>query len=94
MKDIIISGILIFGMYQIYIRCSLLRKERDLINERHSVELETERRKQVAYFREILKYKFGSQILAQLPDYETMVSSSKPLIAKNWVEADKIVNLN
>jgi len=94
MKDIIISGLLIFGMYQIYIRCSLFRKERELDNERHEVEMYTERKKQVEYFREILKYKFGAQILNQLPDYNAMINSNKPLVTNEWVEVDKLVNLN
>lgn len=53
-----------------------------------------ERNKQVYYFRTRMINMFSFRIDLIMPPYDDMLKSEKPLEAKEWIDVDKLVNLN
>lgn len=88
MYSIIISAtialIYIFGTWFMWKQDRLL----------HKIRMRNERAEQVIYFKIYVLNTFGVQACQSLPDYDTMLNSDKPLVVKEWVEVDKIINLN
>lgn len=56
--------------------------------------MQLERNEQLYHFRVRIIYLFGEKAYNQLPHWEVMLNSDKPLMVKEWVEVDKIINLN
>lgn len=66
-------------------------------NERkksHELDMKWQRSEQIHHFRSRLAYEFTEDIDNAMPSYEEMLHSDRPLIAKEWVNVDKLVNLN
>ena len=64
-----------------------------LSKRNHRLKMQLERNKQVYAFRMRLIHEMPN-VWNAMPDYETMLRSDKPLIASEWVNVDKLVNLN
>lgn len=60
----------------------------------HRLKMQLERNEQIYHFRVRIIYLFGEKAYNQLPHWEVMLNSDKPLVVKEWVEVDKLVNLN
>lgn len=84
----ILSGLIVM-LYAIYQWQSTVKRKM-----MHKHAMQQERNKQVFYLRQYVSNTFGEQAWQNLPDYATMLNSDKPLVAKEWVEVDKLVNLN
>jgi len=70
-----------------------------LSKREHRLKMELERIEQVYHFRMRMMYVFGANwsidnVADFMPSYEEMVKSDKPLVASEWVNVDKLVNLN
>jgi len=77
----------------------LKRKNDKLAKRKHELDMELERIEQVYHFRMRMMYVFGANwsidnVADFMPSYEAMVKSDKPLVASEWVNVDKLVNLN
>lgn len=83
---IAIVGILILNY-------SSFKKQR-AINEIHRIEMLQQRNHQVSYFRIRLLNRFNVGVITCMPSYDEMLYSDKPLEAKEWVDVDKLINLN
>jgi hypothetical protein len=81
----IVSAISLLWLIGCYVR-------RRIDRQVHELRMKQERNKQVFYFRERLRYKFGEG--AYMPDYQAMLNSDKPLVAKEWINVDELINLN
>lgn len=60
----------------------------------HKILMEYERIQQVKHFRQRLIHEFDCKIVRFMPTHNEMLNSNKPLIAKEWVNVDQLVNLN
>lgn len=60
----------------------------------HKIMMRRERNKQVYLFRLMMINRFGHKIDECMPEYAEMLESDKPLVAKEWVKIDELVNLN
>lgn len=69
-------------------------KEQAVRNREHEILMQIQRNEQVKYFRMRLLNEFDAGIIKCMPTYHEMLESDKPLIASEWVEIDKLVNLN
>lgn len=69
-------------------------KEQELRDKEHAILMQIQRNEQVKYFRLRLLNEFDAGIVKCMPTYREMLESDKPLIAKEWVRIDELVNLN
>jgi len=95
MAYVTISSLILATSYLWYLRWELSRKTK----RQHLIKMELERIEQVYHFRMRMMYVFGANwsidnIADFMPSYEEMVKSDKPLVASEWVNVDKLVNLN
>lgn len=70
------------------------RKNKQSLKRLHALEMKLERNKQLYAFRMRLLHEFGSDITEAMPEHRQMLDSDKPLVASEWVDVDKLVNLN
>lgn len=68
--------------------------EREIAARIHETEMLEERNLQIYYFEIRLINQFGYKIKSCMPDRKEMLYSDKPIEAKEWVNIDKLVNLN
>lgn len=74
--------------------CYIDRKNKHSLERLHELEMKQERNKQLYAFRIRLLHEFGSDITEAMPEHRQMLDSDKPLVASEWVDVDKLVNLN
>lgn len=94
MESVIIGTIGLIGLIIIWKIVSKRMHDRDISCREFKIKMLQERNKQVCYFRSRMIYHFGEGIVNQMPMYNEMLYSDKPLEAKQWVNVDKLVNLN
>jgi len=70
------------------------RKNKRLLEKLHELKMKQERNKQLYAFRMRLIHEFGNDITEVMPEHRQMLDSDKPLVASEWVDVDKLVNLN
>ena len=71
-----------------------INRRRALKQRLHKINMMEERNKQVYYFRTRMIAMFSFRVDLIMPTYEVMMHSDKPLDAKEWIDVDKLVNLN
>lgn len=88
MYALIISSVIVL-LYALmyYVRWRLDRRI-------HAIKMRHERNEQVYLFRWYVLHTWGFEAYKQLPEWEELLESDKPLLVKEWVDVDKLVNLN
>lgn len=90
-------SIVLFGAVVcfVFVKSSVEKaKQQDKI---HMIEMLKQRNDQVYYFRMRLINRFNMDIETVnscMPSHSEMLRSDEPLESKNWVDVDKLVNLN
>ena len=93
MEPLEIVGIVICTMgVTLYVVTVFL--ERQIAKEQHAKRLRAQRAIQAQLFCDNMFYRFGPDVYHSLTDFNTMVFDNKELTAANYINIDKLVNLN
>lgn len=94
MEQVILGTVALFAVIRIFKTVTAHKKESRIKDRIFKLKMLQERNSQTYYFRDRLINEFGADIVKCMPIYNEMLYSDRPLVAKEWVNIDKILNLN